>query len=347
MAQAPAPLLERLPIFQSQDAEETRSFLRSKNYRLDLPRKPAGRFDARINGIHLPQSYVGYIQYGAASVAFSPAQDRQDYWVQVPLSGRLRAIIGHDDVACTPNQAAISSPTNKECCFFVEPDSARIQMSLDGGAVNAQLAALLGEPPKKPVDFAVAIDLSRGHGRSLAHHILMAVTDLEQTGSVLWNSLAGSIFEQFITTALLLSHPHNHSQALERLDKTVAPRGVRRAIDYMQSHLHAPVTLADIIAASGVAGRTLLKHFKDWRGVSPMRYLRNVRLAHARQALLRASHDENVTEIAMSLGFTHMGRFSLEYRRQFGESPSETLKKLRRRPVSASLRAVRTEDWPR
>ena len=39
-------------------------------------------------------------------------------------------------------------PTNKECCFLVEPDSARIQMSLEGGAVNAQLAALLGEPPK-------------------------------------------------------------------------------------------------------------------------------------------------------------------------------------------------------
>ena len=99
----------------------------------------------------------------------------------------------------------------------------------------------------------------------------------------------------------------------------------------MQSHLHAPVTLADIVAASGVPGRTLLKHFKDWRGVSPMRHLRNVRLAHARQALLRASPDENVTEIAMSLGFTHMGRFSSEYRRHFSESPSQTLMKLRRR----------------
>jgi AraC-like DNA-binding protein len=333
MAHAPAPLLERLRVFQSQDAEETRSFLRGKNYRLDLPQKPAGRFDARINGIHLPQSYVGYIQYGAASVAFSPPQDRQDYWVQLPLRGNLRATIGHDDVACTPNRATISSPT-KERCFLVEPDSARIQMSIEGGAVNAQLAALLGEPPKQPVDFAVAIDLSRGHGRSLAHHILMAVTDLEQPGSVLWNSLAGSIFEQFITTALLLSHPHNHSHALERLNKAVAPRGVRRAVDYMQSHLHAPMTLADIIGASGVPGRTLLKHFRDWRGVSPMRHLRNVRLAQARQTLLRANPDENVTEIAMSVGFTHLGRFSLEYRRHFGESPSQTLRKLRRRQHS-------------
>jgi AraC-like DNA-binding protein len=344
MAQTPAPLLERLRIFHSQDAEETQAFLGGKNYCLNLLHKPAGPLDTRINGIHLPQSYVGYIQYGSASVAFSPAEDHQDYWVQLPLRGSMRATVGHDDVACTPNRAAISSPTSKDCRFLVEADSARIQMALNGAAVNAQLAALLGEPPKKPVDFSVSIDLSRGHGRSLAFHVLMAVTDLEQTGSVLWDSLIGSAFEQFITTALLLSHPHNHSEALERLNKAVAPRGVRRAIDYMQAHLHAPVTLADIVEASGVPGRTLFRHFRSWRGVSPMRHLRNVRLAHARQALLRASSDENVTEIALSLGFTHLGRFSLEYRRHFGESPSQTLTKFRRRPASATFHAGRIRD---
>jgi len=36
-----------------------------------------------------------------------------------------------------------------------------------------------------------------------------------------------------------------------------------------------------------------------------------------------------VTQIALAHGFTHMGRFSVEYQRQFGESPSVTL---RRRP---------------
>src|SRR4029078_7980976 len=128
---------------------------------------------------------------------------------------------------------------------------------------------------------------------------------------------------------LLLSHPHNYSQALERLDRPVARRDVKRAIDYMQSHLDASITLAGGVAASGVPGRTLFKHFKDWKGVSPMRYLRNIRLAQAREALTRADPDENVTTIAMGLGFTHMGRFSLEYRRCFGESPSQTLRKPR------------------
>ena len=130
-----------------------------------------------------------------------------------------------------------------------------------------------------------------------------------------------SSFEQFILTGLLLSHPHNYSDALRRLEKPITPRDVRRAIDYIEAHLDQAVTVADLVKATGVAGRTLFMHFKDFKGVSPMRYLRNARLRQVRQALLRAEQDASVTEIAMSTGFTHMGRFSVEYRRRFGETP--------------------------
>ena len=329
MAHAPAPLLEGLRIFQSQDAEETRAFLRAKSYGFELPRRPAAGLDTRINGLYLPQSYIGYIQYGAAAVSFSSGRDRTDYWMQLPLRGHLQGNIGRDDIACTPTRGAIASPAIEDCRFLTEPNCARIQLSLHGAVVRGQIAGLLGEPPNRPVNFAPGMDLTKGHGRSLARYILTAVMDLERSGSVLWDRLTAGAFEQFITTALLLSHPHSYSDALQRLERPVAPRDIKRAIDFMHSHLDASITLADIVAASGVPGRTLFKHFKDWKGVSPMRHLRNIRLAQVREALMRADPDENVTTIAMGVGFTHMGRFSLEYRRRFGESPSQTLRKPR------------------
>jgi transcriptional regulator GlxA family with amidase domain len=138
-----------------------------------------------------------------------------------------------------------------------------------------------------------------------------------------------SRFEQFIMTRLLLSHPHTHSAALRRRERSIAPRDVMRAIDYLEAHLDAPVTLADLVEASGVPGRTLFKHFRDSRGTSPMRYLRAARLKKAREALLRAQPGERVSTIAMSWGFSHWGRFSVEYRKRFGESPSETLARCR------------------
>ncbi|MGE6473330.1 helix-turn-helix domain-containing protein [Serratia proteamaculans] len=40
-----------------------------------------------------------------------------------------------------------------------------------------------------------------------------------------------------------------------------------------------------------------------------------------------SSHVRNVTELAMDFGFLHLGRFSENYRKQFGELPSDTLKR--------------------
>jgi AraC-like DNA-binding protein len=321
-----APLLEQLRIFHSRDVEETGAFLRAKDYRFDIARRQARQLDVRLNGVYMSGLYMGYVQYGGASVVLSPSPARTDTWLHLPLRGQLEGSIGRETFICNPNMGTVVSPTRESCRLLSEADSSRIQLSLTKPVLAGQLAALLGEPVSAALEFAPTIDLTRGHGRSLARYVLMAVADLEQAGSVLWSSTTISSFAQFLTTALLLSHPHNYSDALRRLEMPIAPRDVRRAIDYIEAHLEQAITVADLVAATGVAGRTLFMHFKNSRGISPMRYLRNARLRRVRQALLRSDADANVTEIAMSLGFTHMGRFSVVYRRHFGESPSETLR---------------------
>jgi len=58
----------------------------------------------------------------------------------------------------------------------------------------------------------------------------------------------------------------------------------------------------------------------------PHAHLRMLRLALARLALLSADgRRATVTEIAVTLGFVELGRFSVEYRKTCGESPSKTL----------------------
>ncbi|HEX2216571.1 MAG TPA: helix-turn-helix domain-containing protein, partial [Xanthobacteraceae bacterium] len=89
----------------------------------------------------------------------------------------------------------------------------------------------------------------------------------------------------------------------------------------------------DLVRASGVPGRTLFQHFRDSRGSSPIRYLREARFQKVRETLVNADPAEKVTAIATRWGFSHLGRFSVEYRRRFGESPSDTLR--RRRSAAA------------
>lgn len=100
--------------------------------------------------------------------------------------------------------------------------------------------------------------------------------------------------------------------------------GVARAIAFIDANLTAAVTLDDIVRVAGVSGRALFRHFRSATGVSPMVYVRNARFARVRDALCDARGEERIVDIAALWGFDHMGRFAVEYRRRFGEKPSDT-----------------------
>lgn len=107
----------------------------------------------------------------------------------------------------------------------------------------------------------------------------------------------------------------------------VLPSDVKKIIAYMRDHLGDRVTMADLIRLSGVAARTLRRHFHTFLGISPLEYLRGMRLAALREELLHAAQPGSITEIAARYGFHHLGRFSAEYRRRFSEHPSSTLRR--------------------
>jgi transcriptional regulator GlxA family with amidase domain len=102
---------------------------------------------------------------------------------------------------------------------------------------------------------------------------------------------------------------------------------LQRAAQYIDAHLDDSLTIDGVAAAAGVAGRTLHKHFHDEHGTSPMRYVRDCRFIQVRRALLQAGPQDSVTTIAVHSGFCHLGRFSVEYRKRYGETPSETLRR--------------------
>lgn len=94
------------------------------------------------------------------------------------------------------------------------------------------------------------------------------------------------------------------------------------------AELDKPPHISALCNALAVSERTLRKAFHNVHGVPPCRHLRMRRLSHARQALLSSESGlTTVTEIATRYGFAELGRFSVEYRSVFGESPSETLQR--------------------
>ena len=105
---------------------------------------------------------------------------------------------------------------------------------------------------------------------------------------------------------------------------------VRAACDAMSLRLGQRVSVGSLCDLTGVSPRALAYYFRQTLGVAPMAWLRAKRFTEARRTLLREKHGgASVTTIATRCGFTHLGRFSVEYRARFGESPSETLARRR------------------
>lgn len=95
---------------------------------------------------------------------------------------------------------------------------------------------------------------------------------------------------------------------------------------YLEENYHEIVRIEDLCRATEKEVRTLQRCFRQYFDITITEYLRMIRLNAAHRALSSVQPDEvSVTSIALQNGFTHIGRFSVEYKQHFGESASETL----------------------
>jgi AraC-like DNA-binding protein len=105
---------------------------------------------------------------------------------------------------------------------------------------------------------------------------------------------------------------------------------MRRFEEFLEDNLDRAIYLQEICAAIGVQERTLRSHCEDHLGMGPRKYLWLRRMHLARRRLTRTDPTAatvTVTAIALAHGFGELGRFAVQYRKLFGESPSATLRR--------------------
>jgi AraC-like DNA-binding protein len=113
-----------------------------------------------------------------------------------------------------------------------------------------------------------------------------------------------------------------------RTDTAVQHRRVRRAVAFMEAHAAEPITVGDIAVASGTTTRSLQEAFRRRFDMTPMQFLRRLRLRLAREQLLNGPDlGLTVRDTALHWGFPHSGRFAQQYLAEFGEHPSQTLRR--------------------
>jgi AraC-like DNA-binding protein len=188
---------------------------------------------------------------------------------------------------------------------------------------------LLGYDIETPIEFETEFRLDNASGESWLRLLQYVTSELANPNSLARTfAAARQHLEQMVMTGFLLAHSHTYSSALHQPQSAAAPFYVKRAEAYIEAHFAEPLSLAEIVAHAGVSARSLQNGFQNFRRMTPMAFLRKVRLQHVHQALLKADPAfATVTDIAIGCGFGHMGEFAALYKRTYGVSPRETLHK--------------------
>jgi AraC-like DNA-binding protein len=206
-------------------------------------------------------------------------------------------------------------------------DNIRLVLSLPAGLLRQRLEALLDGQKVESVAFRPMFDQRRGAGATIRRMTHSLFAELAESDSLLTNELATLSFEEHLALCLLLGLPHSHSERLLRQRASAAPANVKRAEEFLRAHAEEAVTIEMVTRAAGCSVRALQLAFRRFRNITPMEALRRIRLEQAQEEIARSDGSRSVIEVAAKFGFTNPGRFSEQYKRTFGELPSDALRR--------------------
>jgi AraC-like DNA-binding protein len=285
-------------------------------------------FEMRLNVAPLRRVSLVYGAYGT-EVEIDPQCPRDIYVVEIPLAGVAVYQREGGSVAADKTKAFICSPTD-HLRIRARDDAEVLSVKIPSVVLERVAGQWVGALPR-PLVFAPSLDLRSRRAQPFVDLVKYLVTELERGWHPADSPLAAISLEEALVNSLLEAQPHTYSDELHGQTNRLPSDVVRRVEDYVEAHAEQPVDIGSLVEQVGVRKTALYDAFRRQRGYTPHQFLRRVRLQRTRRELLRALPATSVTKVALDAGFVHLGRFSAQYAAEFGELPSETLRKARRR----------------
>jgi AraC family transcriptional regulator len=149
----------------------------------------------------------------------------------------------------------------------------------------------------------------------------MRAVDAELTAGGVGGSLAAESLANVLAVHLI-RHLVAPGRAVQGRDGTLPQGRLRAVVEYIEAHLDAAPTLADIAAVAGLNSYHFARQFKAATGLPPHQYVITRRVERAK-LLLRAGTDLSLAEVAARAGFYDQSQFSHHFKRLVGVTPSQ------------------------
>jgi AraC-like DNA-binding protein len=314
------PLLSKFPLRDARDADSLGAALSPFiGENIITPDRHSKDLRALMNLRRLRKSALFYGRFEqpfSVEIAQSPS-----FLHGFPLQGRAQHINNGMLIPDCPGKGAVGGPGPLQLSYganfeifalFIQPE-----------ALSATLSAILGAPMSVPLKLDKSNYEDGPETRSLREIVRLMISLVDGEGSEPSPLLLAEL-EQAALVAFLCGTTHNHSDMLAAPARSGAPWQVRRVEDYIEANWNQPITVEALAALTNASVRSVFHAFREYRGYSPMSFVKQVRLRRAREMLARPNAQLSITNIALICGFGNLGHFANDYFKVFGEKPSAT-----------------------
>lgn len=286
------------------------------------------QFAATMHGVRLRNVSMLYLDVHVAAAVDIPVLGPY-YAVHMPMNGR--AVVEHRGRTFEANtiRSVVTSP-GVSLRMALDHDSPQLIIRIEERAMTAHLTRLLGRSPDKPLIFDPDFDLASEAAMRWHAAVQLIHTEVFHEGSLVQRGQGIGAVEEFVMSSLLHLQPSNyHEEFLTPAQPDQRRAVVQNAMNYIDDHLAERITMPALAKAVHMSVRSIQQGFREELGMTPMAYVRERRLERVNEELTDAipSDGVTVTQVAERWGFHHLGSFAVEYRKRWGEAPSETLRR--------------------
>lgn len=313
-------------VLATTDLDAARESVRAANVNAQLI-SPHAKFFGLISNVQLRNIGLSYYRWSAADLKGSALGEI--YCLQMHESGQVTHRYAGGDSVATPTQGVFLCSEHDEVRMQIRP-SRSFALRINRHFVDAALRRRFQRVPPLH-QWAREFPIDRGAGASLRGLVRWLADEVNRPDSALSVSSQATAHIEKAVRVLLLDSLSQIVPHQPRLEPTVAPKSLRRIEEWMDANIEEAISVDDMAVVGGISVRAVQLAFQKYRGCTPSAALLCRRLSLARKLLSDPLPSTTVTKVAFEVGLFHLGRFSGRFSALYGETPSETLAKARRR----------------
>ena len=312
-------------LFSHSDPYETREKVGQifQPHRLNMA-KASHDFSASMHHLQTGSLSISRLEYGA-DVIIDPQELKNFYLIQIPIEGYAEIEFAQQRFISYNNVASLISP-DQHLRMRWQAHAPQLILKINQAEFLQHCKHHMANIPRDGVIFDPRLDFNSQGGSYFLELINTMTNAIMCENHPLHHPFAFKQFESSLFNALIYGQANNAiGNISNKYEKNISPYFIKVAQEYIEAHLHEALNIEILAEKAGVSVRSLFAGFKTYLGTTPMNYLRDVRFEQVHLELMSDS-ELSVTDIAFKWGFSHLGRFSQEYKKRYGELPSHTLR---------------------